>query len=736
MVDNTTVDQQLHKKIFFVLLAFMLVVMLFQSRNYGMNWDEYWFRDYGEKVFNFYSSFGQDQSFINQQRSTTYEIVPYYGGMSEFFGALLSKIFSSRDPYDNRHLVTAVFGFIAIVFCGLTAQVLSGWRSAILASSFLFVTPVFFANSMHNSKDVPFAAGYIVAIYFMMALIKEWPKFDIKNAIGLAIGMSMAIGVRVGGVLLIGYLGLFFIAKNLYFFKEGQYKSKEELLTQIKKGILPLTLIVIAGYIGSLLFWPYALLNPISVPMKALKIFSEINFFDSNGLFEGRWVHRWEIPWYYIPKWIFITTPLFISLTPLVLVVLLLAKRGKLDKNQVLYQAMLLFTSVFPVAYIIFKQSNIFDGWRHTYFVYPPIVVVCAMLWNELFSFSKKQVSLILGIWLLIFTLEPFFFMIRNHPNEQFYFSPIIGGISGAFKKYEIDYYGTSLRGAIEWLAKTKEVIESKNKLRVNSLYGEPNSAKHYIDKYPQLVFVGHQEPSDYSLVLPSIAKHNNELLLNWPPPNTIHQIKADGVPLIAIVKNDSALPSQAKEDLIAKLKSDSKDLNFFLDLSLQFFLAKDYLNAIVAAEKAIALDKNSAVAYNNICSSLNNLFLFADGAEAGKKAMEIAPDFQLAKNNYNYSLSRKDEQIDPNVKTQNYLNLSFAFYNIGNQEKTIEFAEKVLTVDPNNVVAYNNLCVAYIQLKQLDKAINAAEKALKISPDFQLAKNNLAWAKSEKEKP
>jgi tetratricopeptide (TPR) repeat protein len=733
MVDTPQTDQQ-YKKFFIGLMIFMLGIMLFQSRDYGMNWDEYWFRDYGEKVFEFYSSFGQKQDFINQQRSTTYEIVPYYGGMSELFGVLLSKILFSRDPYDNRHLITAIFGFIAVLFCGLTAKTLSGWRSAVIASSFLFVTPVFFANAMHNSKDVPFAAGYIVAIYFMLTLLKEWPKFDIKNAIGLAIGLSMAIGVRVGGVLLIGYLGLFFIAKNLFSFKLGQYKSKEELITQIKRGILPLTLVVIAGYIGSLLFWPYALLNPISVPLKALKIFSEINFFDSNGLFEGKWVHRWEIPWYYIPKWIFITTPLFIPLTPIILGILLIVKRGAMDKNRALYQAMLLFTSIFPIAYIIFKHSNIFDGWRHTYFVYPPLVVVCATLWDELISLSKKQIALVLSLWLVIFILEPFSFILRNHPNEQFYFSPLIGGINGAFKKYEIDYYGTSLRGAVEWIANSKEVLESTNKFRVNSLYGEPNSAKHYIDKYPNLTYVNPQEPSEYSLILPSMAKHNNELLANWPPANTIHEIKVEGVPIVAIVKNPIS-PTQTRNDLLTKLKTENKDVNYFLDISLQFFLAKDYAYSIVAAEKALSLDTNSAIAYNNICSSFNNLLLFTDGMGAGKKAIELAPTFQLAQNNYNYSLSRKDEQVDPQVKIQNYLNLSFAFYDVGNQQKAIDFAEKVLAIDPNNVVAYNNLCVAYIQLKELDKAINAAETAIKIAPDFQLAKNNLAWAKSEKEK-
>lgn len=718
------ISEEILKKIFWLILSLMLIVMISASLHYGMNWDEPLSKAYGDYILNFYLSLGKDRSLETNPSGTLRAMALYYGGFVELISSIINKI-SSRDPYDDHHLITSIFGFIGVLFCALTTKELSNWRGAIIAACFLFLTPVYFANSMHNSKDIPFAVANIAALYFMVIFLKKWPEVDYKVSISLSISILIAIGIRAGGVILIGYLGLFFLVKSFYSYSQSESASKKDFLKELSKGALHLGILVLVSYLGSLLFWPYALSKPLEATQGAISFFSNISEFDSYNLFEGNWIHRWEIPWYYIPKWIFISTPLFISFAPLALIGLFFLK-SKINKDQLLFCLMILFTTLFPIAFVILRKSNVYDGWRHMYFVYPPLVVLCALAWNKLFSIENSTFRKAIVAVLALLLLDPLFFMLRNHPNEQFYFSPLIGGVRGAFKKYEIDYYGTSLRGAVEWLAKSKEVVGSKNKLRVNSLYGEPRSAIYYISKYPNFVYVGPKEVSDYSLVLPSYAKHDKEILVNWPPKNTVHQIKVDDVPIIAIVKNDNI-------DLLAKLKTDSTDVNFLLNLSLEFFLTNDYPHAIVVAEKVLLLDPNNAIAYNNICSSLNSLFLFAEAIEAGKKATEIAPDFQLARNNYTYSLSKKDERVDPKVRVRNLLNISVAFFENGNQAKSIEFSERVLALDPNNALAYNNLCVAYIALKQIDKAISAAETALRIAPDFQLAKNNLALAKSQK---
>ena len=79
-----------------------------------------------------------------------------------------------------------------------------------------------------------------------------------------------------------------------------------------------------------------------------------------------------------------------------------------------------------------------------------------------------------------------------------------------------------------------------------------------------------------------------------------------------------------------------------------------------------------------------------------------------------------------------NCINQSLAYYNVGNYQKCIEYAEQALTVDPKSAVAYNNICAGYNGLKQWNKAIEVGEKGLGLNPGFQLLKNNIALAKKQ----
>ncbi len=82
---------------------------------------------------------------------------------------------------------------------------------------------------------------------------------------------------------------------------------------------------------------------------------------------------------------------------------------------------------------------------------------------------------------------------------------------------------------------------------------------------------------------------------------------------------------------------------------------------------------------------------------------------------------------------TENFIDLSLAYYEGGFYNKCIDTCMDALAVKPDYAVAYNNMCSAYNRLGQYDKAIEAGERALEISPDFERARNNLKWAKDSK---
>ncbi|HEY4354536.1 MAG TPA: glycosyltransferase family 39 protein [Acidobacteriaceae bacterium] len=67
--------------------------------------------------------------------------------------------------------------------------------------------------------------------------------------------------------------------------------------------------------------------------------------------------------------------------------------------------------------------------------------------------------------------------------------------------------------------------------------------------------------------------------------------------------------------------------------------------DAISAANKALALDPKSAVAWNNIAAANENLRHWDQAIDAANHALALQPDFQLAKNNLVWSLEQKRKQ-------------------------------------------------------------------------------------------
>src|ERR1039458_7110274 len=353
-----------YKKLFFILAAVMLVIMVSSSSQYGICWDEMIQNSYGVNVLKFYSSFGKDNSYyeINGMR------MRYYGPFFELLAALITKNYSG-DVYEIRHFLIAIFGFIAILFTGFTTKALANWKTAVLSIIFIFLTPFFFGHSMFNSKDIPFAAAYIASIYFIIRFVKEYPAVSRSTIIYAVISIGIAISIRVGGLLLFLYLLLFLAVKLIRL-------DKESLLPVLKnkRGIIKLVFTFAGAYLFAILFWPYALISPIGHIVETLSVFTKLSW-SSNNLFNGIRLHNGESPWYYIPTWIFITTPLFITFC-ILLFPIIIARWNKF-KEVVHTDTFLLvfFTAVFPVIYIIIQKANVFDGWRHTYFIYPSIVV-------------------------------------------------------------------------------------------------------------------------------------------------------------------------------------------------------------------------------------------------------------------------------------------------------------------------------------------------------------------------
>lgn len=740
-------SEKLFRISFFVIAVFLLFFLPYLSFDFGITCDEVLHQTHGNFLLKYYynesdvaiqSPFKPDGKFIPlNSHAPEWNTMNVYGGIFDFLCNLLYDLFPSIGEYETRHLLGSLVGWFAILMVGFMAKEFGGWRAGVLALVFLAASPRFLAHSMNNPKDLPFAAMYIFSLYQVILFTREYPVIKLKRIMLAALGISLALSIRVSGLLLIGYV-LFFAFIHVVSVLSEKIVTKEDTLKLLKHFSVSV-IISLAGYIGIWLFWPYTRHASFFYPVTVLKEMSNFDFFDSYNLFSGKWIHRWEIPWNYIPQWIWVTIPLFIS-SGLFLTPLLFLKRFNAGRKNSKYILMLVFTIVFPMLFVIINKSNVLDEYRHLLFVYLPMVVLCALSWDTLLSaVTSRWMNVFLVIILFAFVLEPLWWMKKNHPNECVYFSPLVGGLNGAFKKYETDYWGNSLREAAEWIAENKKPLHENDTVKVVEWYIGGVSVSYYLDKYKHVKLVNVPLQSgqwDYWIYLSSATKHNQPWLKNWPPPGTVHQVMADNTPLCAIIVNAQKRKDEYIRSCLDRVKESPVAENYFR-LGFAYYKAKMYNESIEANKEALLVNPEYEDALNNMAAAYMELQQWDEVISACEKALEINPAYKLARNNLNYALSMKNPGNKPAVKKTDksfaqLLNISAEYFNNGRYEECISACVEALEIEPASAVAYNNICISQYMLGNYAEAEKACKKALKIKPDFNLAANNMKMVKEK----
>ncbi len=727
----------------FIFLALLIGwTMTFLSFDYGPLEDNKIHQDHGVRILNYFkgvdkiailSPVDEEGNYydVNKDVDSEYHGMNGFGGFFDLLTNFLHQFFDSIGVYEFKNLINAIFGFLLFLFCGLLGKELGGWKTGVFTLLFVTLMPVIFGYSMNNPKDIPAAAFYMFSLFHIIKLLKELPNITIKRSFFLALNISLLINIRVLGLMVIGYVMLAVLSWWLL----ENYKSKfknvnvEDTLILAGKtiGLCVLT------YLSASIFWPYAHTNPITVPIEVLFKMGELRAFHNLQLFEGNWQSSFNVPWYYAIK------NLFIIMMPLhafigFFAIPLLYYRNT-NKNM-LYVSMLLFASVFPMLLVIIGKPNSHDGSRQFMFSILPMVIASALSWMKLFEIiPRKNIVRLLFGGLVLIMLQPFYFMIKYHPLQALYFSPIVGGVSGAYGNYEIDYYGVGVRPALDWLE--ENVGDSVNPPKVRLYYGSQTKIKYYLDKTPNLTYALSRRNSpkwDYSIIMLAEGKYKQDHVnVNWSPEETVHEVKVDGIPICFVVKNNYKADNHIAilEDELAKNPSAGQ----YIELALLYYKKGNYVKSIEVLNKLVLLEPDNSLAYNNLCSAYNNLFMYELAKKSCEKSLALAPDFKLAKNNLKDSKEGLERQKNNTLSEKEYLTLSYNHYKLKDYKGCIAISKELLTIYPNNAVVYNNICSSYNVIGEHKKALEACEKALEISPDFQLAKNNLNWVKQELEK-
>ncbi|MBV1861601.1 MAG: glycosyltransferase family 39 protein [Nannocystaceae bacterium] len=452
-----------------VLLVAFAVVLTF--RDYGATLDEGFHLSYGHHIIRFYGS-----GFSNLT-ALTYRIDYLYGGGFDATGMIFrawTRAF--LDSYEAIHLYGALIGVLGIAGTGRLARLVAGPRAGFLAVCMLATTSVYYGHMFNNPKDLPFAVGYVWGLYFLLRIYDAFPRLPRRLILQASVALGFAMSVRIGGLLLLCYLGLLsaiFVARYAWINRSAKetYKVGERVLLQV-------ALVSAGAWAVMLVWWPWALFDPIRRPLAALTRMSQ--FIDHRRYmpFAGEQVYNLDPPWDYLLHYFAFKLPeyvvvVFCLTTFIALGALVSGSVRAVGFRQALRYFILGLSIVFPPVYAVYKGSPLYDGLRHFLFLVPPIIVVVAVAADSVLAACKQRwgahgaavgFALIGGLF-----ADQAATVARYHPHQYVYFNRFIGGLEGAVGQYSTDYYAGTYRDAARQLA--VELWQREPEVYLESVY-------------------------------------------------------------------------------------------------------------------------------------------------------------------------------------------------------------------------------------------------------------------------
>jgi hypothetical protein len=646
--DDTKTNERL-KKAFFLSLGAMLLIFWITGFNVGFHQDEMDMNAYGKTNYAFYLSGGKDTSFMGTPGHINGGIdtaLKYYGSAFEYLAVGINKITGlEKGPqeFNVRHIVNQLFAVLGILFTGLIAFKAGGWRAALFASWLVFLTPTIFGSSLFNTKDIPFLAGYVASLYYIIGFVQELPSPTWKTSLSLMFAFAFTTGTRIGGILLLFYLFILlagFLLTNRPLLRDS--------MSNFKNIFLKLLAIVGGGMALVVVTWPYVLRNPIK---NLLITFGVVKKFPVRIklAFDGEVIDSLNIPPHYLPKFMAITIPLFILACVVVGILIVLYKYKRYDWR---VTGMILFASIFPVFYAIISKVALYSAWRHFLFVYPGLCAIAGIGMGDIFSNFKKPVwQYAFAAVALLCMIRPIAWCVENHPYEYAYFNELGGGFKDAYYRYETDYWEITAMRAADWLMQNEPIRNTPDSVNVVSntdVFLRYYIGRHYPGAKIRVLFSGCLPRSavDWHYgVFNTLFLEPNFLEDCFPPCGTVHTIDIDGMPVTAILKDTTrydylGVKQFEKQDFRA---ADSL-FNLYTRLScnnnvgllgLQCFARAAILHsqeAIQLGEKGLQYNVKDYYALCGIGAAYGDQGMYEKGLSYLNRAVEVKPNEQLAR--------------------------------------------------------------------------------------------------------
>jgi hypothetical protein len=270
-----------------------------------------------------------------------------------------------------------------------------------------------------------------VLIYRNLTIVRYWQRSEISRFVlsffkcPLCILAGIVLGLTISMRVLAPYA---FVLVAIY----ATYTLKE-------RGPLWIAPYLACATIITYLTWPYLWGNPIQRYLESLTTMADFPW-EGEVLFSGSLYPSNSLPWTYLPKLMLLqlTEPVVgLFWLGLILSAIFIFRHRK---PELLFLILLWF--LIPVTGIILLSGNLYDNFRHIFFLLPPVFLAAGMALEWVFSFLKPKIWRMLVLVILVFPALGA--GIRLHPYQYIYYNTFTGGVSGAFRNYELDYWMTS----------------------------------------------------------------------------------------------------------------------------------------------------------------------------------------------------------------------------------------------------------------------------------------------------
>ncbi len=214
-----------------------------------------------------------------------------------------------------------------------------------------------------------------------------------------------------------------------------------------QRALWPLALYILAAFAVMYLTWPYLWGEPLLRLLITLRLMLTFPW-PGQVLFAGRYYAGNETPPSYLPTLMALQTTEPALLLALAGLVLLLWQAARRRPQTELGQIVLLWFGL-PLAAAMFGNAYLYDNFRQFLFLLPPLFLLAGRALEALWERLPRPAWAALCALSLLPGLAG---VLSLHPYQYIYYNSLTGGVGGAFRRYEMDYWGTSFRAAADFL--------------------------------------------------------------------------------------------------------------------------------------------------------------------------------------------------------------------------------------------------------------------------------------------